>query len=161
MVFIFNVRSNIVVLYVRAITTSARKEPHLFYKQYWLHPFKTLLFVIKIINISRKGKKQQYFVNFLFLSMPHITQCHINEFLPLFVCIACRFVADRGRTHSTQLHLISEHSPFLLSSESCAFILNSFTIIISLLGRIRGDSIKFSCHLRSGQCCRQYQQSSN
>lgn len=122
---------NIVVSYVRAITTSARKKPHLFYKQYWLHPFKTLLFVIKIINISRKGKKQQYFVNFLFLSMPHITQCHINEFLPLFMCVACRFVADRGRTHSIQLHLISEHSPFSLSTESCAFIPNSFAVIVS------------------------------
>lgn len=59
------------------------------YKQYWLHLQDNFLFVIKIINISRR-EKQQFFVNFLFPSTYTLLNATSTNSCPCFV-FACRF----------------------------------------------------------------------
>lgn len=112
--------------------------------------FKTLLFVIKIINISRR-EKQQVLVRFSFYFGVHIIQCHINGISMLFRVLRADSSTNSSRCGPNPFESVPCHFrtfPVLLYGEACA-------ILFQLVGIFGASPPKNrSYHLPFGQCCR-------
>lgn len=101
-------------------------EPHLFYKQYWLHLQDTLICYQDNKHLQ-KGKTTNFFANFLFRLIHTLLNAISTNLCPCYV-LACRFANDAEpirdehirKTYSVS---ISEHSPFFSKSNHARWIL--------------------------------------
>lgn len=78
--------------------------------------FKTLLFVIKIINISRWEKQQLFWLYFLFRSIRTLLNATSTAFAGAVSVFVCRFVDDWKPICDRNFRTF----PFLLYGQACA-----------------------------------------